>query len=162
MNRRLGCWGVFGIGRRHVRSLACQADRPEDHFDREKSTADGEPVCKISDLVSIRLQHRPDPAADGAVGLGDIVDALVIARREKGLASEREHEPVRQQHIDRGAYTRDKRDKARTLQTSKAPWLTFVPRKEPETDAAASTVPARLRRPATACSCSRSASAVSW
>src|SRR5690242_6037830 len=44
MNRRLRSWGLFGIGRGHVRSLACQADRPEDDFGRQKHAADAEPV----------------------------------------------------------------------------------------------------------------------
>lgn len=40
MNRRLGSWGLFGIGRGHVRTLARQANRPEDDFGRQKHAAD--------------------------------------------------------------------------------------------------------------------------
>ena len=107
----------------------------------------------LANNLAARLQHWLDPDAGGAIGLGDIVDALVIARRERSLASEREYELMRQQHVDGGAPTQSTNAiNASTAQTSRDPWLTFVPRNDPETDAAASTVPARVRIAARSCS----------
>ena len=50
MNRGLWSWGLLGVGRGHVRSLASQADRPENDLGCQEYAADAEQVGKIADL----------------------------------------------------------------------------------------------------------------
>ena len=44
-----------------------------------------------------------------AVGLGDVVDALLVARSEQRLPPEGEHDLMRQQNLDGGADTEQER-----------------------------------------------------